>query len=80
MRQHVNDLLDEFLPDAAALTDAWKFSDASLVSAIGCKDGNAYWHVMEGGQQLEINIAAKNGGVFKEDFEKHIKRVLMEMV
>jgi acyl-CoA oxidase len=78
MRQHVNDFLDKLLPDAVALTDAWNFSDASLASAIGCKDGNVYWRVMGWVRQLEINIEAKkDGGVFKNGFEKHIKPVLM---
>jgi hypothetical protein len=32
---------------------------------------------MEWVRQLEINIEAKDGGVFKKGFEKHIKPVLM---
>jgi len=36
----VNELLEQLLPEAIALTDAWDFSDASLCSALGMRDGN----------------------------------------
>lgn len=46
MRDLIERLLDELMPDAIALTDAWNFTDASLASAIGCKDGDAYERIM----------------------------------
>ncbi|KAF8889619.1 acyl-CoA dehydrogenase/oxidase [Infundibulicybe gibba] len=42
IRSQVNILLSELLPEAIGLTDAWNFSDASLQSALGRKDGNVY--------------------------------------
>ncbi|KAG6912595.1 hypothetical protein DXG01_013548, partial [Tephrocybe rancida] len=40
IRAHVNNTLSQLLPEAVGLTDAWGFSDASLSSALGQKDGN----------------------------------------
>ena len=76
IRSCVTTLLHELLPDAIALTDAWNFTDASLCSAIGCRDGNAYERLMAWVRQLPINVNAKNnGGVFKEG-EKYLKPVI----
>ncbi|KAF2123520.1 acyl-CoA oxidase [Dothidotthia symphoricarpi CBS 119687] len=60
IRALVNDLLEQLLPEAVALTDAWGFSDASLCSAIGMFDGNVYENVMKWVEQLPMN---KRGGV-----------------
>ncbi|KAG0650118.1 Peroxisomal acyl-coenzyme A oxidase 1 [Hyphodiscus hymeniophilus] len=77
IREQVDHLLEELLPDAIALTDAWNFTDASLCSAIGMRDGNAYERVMEWVRQLDINVnAEKAGGVFREGFENYIEPVL----
>lgn len=46
IRELVEKLLEKLMPDAIALTDAWNFTDASLASAIGCKDGNVYERIM----------------------------------
>ncbi|KAF7589517.1 hypothetical protein BBP40_004182 [Aspergillus hancockii] len=55
MRSHINELLAQLLPDVIALTDAWDFTDASLCSALGCKDGNVYERLMSWTQQLPAN-------------------------
>lgn len=79
MRDQTDQLLDRLLPDAVALTDAWNFSDGSLSSAIGCKDGDVYRRIMEWTRQLPINIkAAQNGGVIQEGWEKSIRPFLRE--
>ena len=78
MRGLVNELHGKLLPDAIALTDAWGFSDASLKSAIGVKDGNVYETLMAWTRQLPIN--QKLGGadgvemtVFESDIRAMIK-------
>jgi acyl-CoA oxidase len=77
IREQVDVLLEQLLPDAIALIDAWNFTDASLCSAIGMKDGNAYERIMDWTKQLPINInAKKTGGVFQEVFEKYIEPVI----
>ncbi|EMD88691.1 hypothetical protein COCC4DRAFT_60646 [Bipolaris maydis ATCC 48331] len=64
IRSLVNDLLDQLLPEAIALTDAWDFSDASLCSVIGMYDGNVYENIMRWVKQLPVNQDAwQNGGV-----------------
>ena len=74
IREQIDILLEELLPDAVGLTDAWNFTDASLASAIGCYDGDAYARIMSWTRQLPINIKAKKqGGVFVEGFEKTLK-------
>jgi acyl-CoA oxidase len=55
MRVHINELLEQLLPDVIALTDAWDFTDASLCSALGCKDGNVYERLMSWTRQLPAN-------------------------
>lgn len=70
MRLLVDGLVAELVPDAIALTDAWEFSDASLVSAIGCKDGDAYRRVMSWVKQFDVNVdAMRNGGIMKGSLE-----------
>ena len=77
IRAQVDLLLDELLPEAVGLTDAWNFSDASLCSAIGMRDGNVYERIMEWTRQLPINQNAKRtGDVFREGFKNYIEPVL----
>ncbi|KAJ6516573.1 acyl-CoA dehydrogenase/oxidase [Mycena vitilis] len=40
---------------AVALTDAWNFSDASLDSALGCRDGNVYERTMSWTRKVPLN-------------------------
>ncbi|KAF8889607.1 acyl-CoA oxidase [Infundibulicybe gibba] len=47
-------ILSDLLPEAIGLTDAWNFSDASLQSALGRKDGNVYETLMSWTRQLPI--------------------------
>lgn len=74
----INSLLEALLPNAIALTDAWDFSDASLASALGCKDGNVYERLMSWTRQLPINVQAreKNGFETRESWEKYIRPAL----
>jgi acyl-CoA oxidase len=76
--QQTNTLLEAILPNAIALTDAWDFSDASLASALGCKDGNVYERLMSWTRQLPINAQAKEPGGFdtRESWERYIKPAL----
>jgi acyl-CoA oxidase len=57
----VNELLEQLLPEAARLTDAWDFSDASLCSALGMRDGNVYENVMRWVEQMPINKGGVEG-------------------
>ena len=70
--RQINALLDAILPNAIALTDAWDFSDASLASALGCKDGNVYERLMSWTRQLPINARAKEESGFdtRESWER----------
>ena len=76
--QQINILLDAILPNAIALTDAWDFSDASLASALGCRDGNVYERLMSWTRQLPINAQAKEPGGFdtRESWERYIRPAL----
>ncbi|KAJ7612038.1 acyl-CoA dehydrogenase/oxidase [Mycena polygramma] len=77
IRTAVGELLDMLLPDAVALTDAWNFSDASLESALGCRDGNVYERMMSWTRQVPLNFAsAKTGGVFRPGFRDYILPIL----
>ncbi|KAI1004122.1 Acyl-coenzyme A oxidase [Podosphaera aphanis] len=77
MRQEIDRLLETLYPDLIALTDAWDFSDASLASAIGCRDGDAYNRIMTWTKQLPMNLQAqRDGGVFLEGYQRHIKPFL----
>jgi acyl-CoA oxidase len=74
IRQLIDQLLTELLPDAITLTDAWDFSDASLQSALGCYDGNVYERMMRWVKQLPINQqAATHGGVERLGYEESIR-------
>jgi acyl-CoA oxidase len=73
----VGQLLDELLPDAICLTDAWDFSDASLCSAIGCYDGNVYERLMSWTRQLPMNQKADDlDNVSRVAWEKHTRPAL----
>ncbi|EEP76256.1 predicted protein [Uncinocarpus reesii 1704] len=73
----VNYLLDELLPDAIALTDAWDFTDASLCSAIGQYDGNAYETLMSWTRQLPMNKDLnEKGSACMEAWERWTKLAL----
>ncbi|KAL1955411.1 hypothetical protein VTO42DRAFT_8567 [Malbranchea cinnamomea] len=77
IRHVVNGLLDELLPDAIALTDAWDFTDASLCSAIGQYDGNAYERLMSWTRQMPINQNMNDkGSVCRESWERWIRPAL----
>lgn len=78
IRGKVNELLETLLPDVIALTDAWDFTDASLCSAIGMADGNAYERVMQWVEQMPINQRAykENGGVFQPGWVNWVDPVL----
>ncbi|KAI9743446.1 MAG: hypothetical protein M1818_002758 [Claussenomyces sp. TS43310] len=77
IRSHVNVLLIQLLPEAVALTDAWNFTDASLCSAIGCSDGDAYRRLMGWTRQLPINVnASKTRGVFEGGFKNSIEPLI----
>ncbi|KAG6809699.1 hypothetical protein H0H92_015122 [Tricholoma furcatifolium] len=77
IRAHVHDSLTRLLPEVIGLTDAWGFSDASLQSALGQKDGNVYEILMSWTRQLSFNKACqKSGGVDIEGFEKYIEPIL----
>ncbi|KAK2736814.1 hypothetical protein FQN55_001403 [Onygenales sp. PD_40] len=77
IRQCVNELIEELLPDAIALTDAWDFTDASLCSAIGGYDGNAYERLMEWTRQMPINRKMnEEGGSCGVAWERWVKPAL----
>ncbi|KAJ0302383.1 hypothetical protein Brms1b_012043 [Colletotrichum noveboracense] len=77
IRHSLGRLLDELLPDAIGLTDAWDFTDAGLGSAIGRKDGEAYETLMSWTRQLPINkMVKRNGGVHPEAWRKYIRPAL----
>jgi acyl-CoA oxidase len=73
----INELLDQLAPEAIALTDAWDFSDASVASAIGMKDGNVYERLMSWTRQLPTNVRARrNGGQLPGIWDEYLKPVL----
>lgn len=77
MREHVDDLLAQLCPDIIALTDAWDFTDGSLCSALGAKDGNVYERLMAWTRQLPVNQhAQEQGGMLVEPWEQEIKPML----
>ncbi|KAG6865261.1 hypothetical protein C0991_004077 [Blastosporella zonata] len=77
IRAHVHHTLSELLPEAIGLTDAWGFSDASLASALGQKDGNVYETLMSWTRQLPFNQACqRTGGVDEEGFQRYIQPIL----
>jgi acyl-CoA oxidase len=73
MRRRIDGLLEVLLPDVIALADAWSFSEASLASALGCRDGDVYTRLLAWIRQLPINIeAARNDGVSKNGWDEKI--------
>lgn len=77
IRRHVNTTLEVLLPEAIGLTDAWNFSDASLRSALGRKDGNVYEVLLEWTRQLPINRHNRaTNGVDQIGFEGYIRPLL----
>lgn len=71
MREHMDLLVETLTPDAIALTDAWNFSDASMASAIGCRDGDVYPRIMGWVKQLKVNVdAAKSDRIVGDSWEK----------
>ncbi len=63
MREIINGLVEDLVPEAVALTDVWAFSDANLKSAIGVWDGNIYETLMSWTRQLPVNLnLQKEGG------------------
>ncbi|KAF7985623.1 hypothetical protein HWV62_2119 [Athelia sp. TMB] len=77
IRALVNKTLDELSPEAIALTDSWNFSDESLQSALGRKDGNVYETLLNWTRQLPINQdAAKQGGMLRDEFATFIQPII----
>jgi len=77
IRSQVDILLSGLAPEAIALTDAWNFSDASLLSAIGQKDGNVYETLLSWTRQIPINQAnGKMDGVDSLGFQNYIRPIL----
>ncbi|RAQ50537.1 acyl-CoA oxidase [Aspergillus flavus] len=75
IRVHINELLASLLPNIAALTDAWDFTDSSLCSALGCKDGNVYERLLSWTRQLPANSgrAAEKAWEASEGIEEFFK-------
>ena len=77
MSNCINILLRELSPDSIALTDAFAFTDASLCSAIGCSDGNAYNRMLAWFRQMPINLTVgKSGGVHAKSYEESVQPIL----
>jgi acyl-CoA oxidase len=78
IRSLTNELLEKLVPNAIALTDAWDFTDASLCSALGMKDGNVYENIMNWVEQMPINKRAweENDGVYQPGWDRWVKPVL----
>ncbi|PRP79929.1 hypothetical protein PROFUN_05905 [Planoprotostelium fungivorum] len=65
------------LPEAVGLTDAWNFSDASLQSAVGQRDGNVYKTLMGWTRQLPMNVEVRReGGVENIGYQKYIQPLM----
>ncbi|KAI9720645.1 MAG: hypothetical protein M1812_002825 [Candelaria pacifica] len=73
MRGLVNDMLEALVPESIALTDSWNYSDATLKSALGMKDGNVYETLMAWTRQIPIN---RDLATQKEGYERFIKPIL----
>jgi acyl-CoA oxidase len=74
IRAIVNKTLDELVPDAIGLTDAWSFSDNSLGSALGRYDGNAYETLLAWTRQIPLNEGSVNTGRIAFDTIKPLVR------
>ncbi|USP79477.1 Peroxisomal acyl-coenzyme A oxidase 1 [Curvularia clavata] len=76
INNEVNELLEFLLPEAIGLTDAWDFSDASLCSAIGMRDGDIYENIMRWVEQMPINQDTwENNGV-PDGWKEYVNPVL----
>ena len=79
IRFHVHDLLQALAPQAVALTDAWNFSDASLQSALGRKDGNVYETMLSWTRQIPLNQESRrSGGVDRVGFDRYVRPILQQ--
>ena len=77
IRTHVKALHQRLLPDAIALTDSWGFSDASLRSALGMKNGNVYETMLNWARQSPLNVDAnETEGVFQPGWENFVQPML----
>jgi acyl-CoA oxidase len=77
IRSLVHATLSQLVPDAVALTDAWGFTDASLQSALGRKDGDVYATLLSWARQLPLNLeSAETGGVDLEGFQRYVSPIL----
>ncbi|KAF8572729.1 acyl-CoA oxidase [Ramaria rubella] len=77
IRGLLNQTLEQLLPEAVGLTDAWSFSDVSLQSALGRRDGNVYETLLSWTKQTPLNQrAAASGGVDREGFETYIRPII----
>lgn len=77
IRELVDELLGKLMDEVVGLGDAWGFSDASLASALGCRDGDVYTRLMAWTRQLPMNVKAKeSGGVQKSGYERVIGPML----
>ncbi len=73
MRALINDMLMALVPESVALTDSWNFSDATLKSALGMKDGNVYETLMAWTRQIPMN---RDSATPREGYERFIKPML----
>ncbi|CAG8518496.1 2642_t:CDS:1 [Acaulospora colombiana] len=55
------ELLRNIRPDAVGLVDAWEFSDNSLNSALGKKNGNVYETMYEWAKKEPLNLKKEKG-------------------
>lgn len=65
IRSLVADLLAKLIPEINGLGDAWAFSDASLGSALGKRDGDVYTTLMAWTRQLSLNVQARRDGTLQ---------------
>lgn len=74
----IDRLLTVLRREAIGLTDAWDFSDGSLASAIGCRDGDAYERLISWTRQLPINQKAREEGGFatRESWNRNMRPAL----
>ncbi|KAJ7119266.1 acyl-CoA oxidase [Mycena crocata] len=76
IRALVGDLLEELVPDAVSLSDAWGFSDASLQSALGRRDGNVYETMLQWTRELPLNVASAARDGVQGGFTRRIQPLL----
>ena len=77
IRNTIDTLLRDLIPDIIALGDGWDFTDASLGSAIGMYDGNIYERLMAWTRQLPLNVQARQDeSLHRKGYESVIKPML----